>query len=307
MKKLSILLCAVLLFTFCGCTSKTAEHEKPTNELSTQSVSEQADEKHDNTDSQEFIQAQAIQWNEDWEYAEFSQIHSASVNLYKAASSTAKNITVCVNAGHGTKNGSSYYTYCHPDKTPKVTGGSTAEGSLKATAVSEGTTMLDGTPEAKLTLSLAFILKEKLLENGYDVLMIRENDDTQLDNIARTVFADNNADCHVSLHYDSTENDKGLFYLSVPESASYRAMEPVASHYREHLRLGDSILEGAKAKNIKIFSSGKIPIDLTQTSYSTVPSVDVEVGDRASDYSYVTQEKIAEGIALGIDIYFKAQ
>ena len=35
---------------------------------------------------------------------------------------------------------------------------------------------------------MAKILKDKLLAEGYDVLMIRESDDVQLDNVARTVI-----------------------------------------------------------------------------------------------------------------------
>ena len=85
----------------------------------------------------------------------------------------------------------------------------------------------DGTPESKVTLQLALKLKEKLLAAGYDVLMIRESDNVQLDNIARTVIANQTADCHIALHWDSTSKDKGAFYMSVPNVASYRNMEPV--------------------------------------------------------------------------------
>ena len=56
-----------------------------------------------------------------------------------------------------------------------------------------------------------------------------------------------------------------------------------------------------------MYGDGNIPTDLTQTSYSTIPSIDVEVGDRKSDYSEATQRKIAEGIAAGIDIFFETE
>ena len=80
-------------------------------------------------------------------------------------------------------------------------------------AVSSGMTFSDGTAESKVTLQMAKILKEKLLAAGYDVLMIRESDDVQLDNIARTVIANNRADCHIALHWDSTTSNKGAFYM----------------------------------------------------------------------------------------------
>ncbi|MDD6039428.1 MAG: N-acetylmuramoyl-L-alanine amidase [bacterium] len=227
------------------------------------------------------------------------------MTIYRATTEERKEVVVTVNAGHGTSGGSSVKTLCHPDGSPKVTGGSTGEGATKATAVASGTTMLDGTAESKVTLSLAMIVKETLLRNGYDVLMIRETDDAQIDNVARTVYANNCSDCHIALHYNSTTNDAGLFYLGVPDIASYKQMEPVASHWEEHNEFGAALLEGAKAEGVKIFGSGFMGMDLTQTSYSTVPSTDLEVGDRGSDYSPEAQQKIADGILAGLDIWMK--
>ena len=89
---------------------------------------------------------------------------------------------------------------------------------------------------------MAKILKNKLLAAGYDVLMIRESDDVQLDNIARTVIANNASDCHIALHWDSTTNNKGAFYMSVPNVESYRSMEPVKSHWQQHNALGESLV-----------------------------------------------------------------
>ena len=53
-----------------------------------------------------------------------------------------------------------------------------------AVAVSGGMTFADGTAEAKVTLQMAKILKDRLLAEGYDVLMLRDGDDVQLDNVA---------------------------------------------------------------------------------------------------------------------------
>lgn len=246
-----------------------------------------------------------IYWDNTWQYADFPKIHDDIVILYQSDAQIRKNHVIAVNAGHGTPGGSNERTQCHPDGSAKVTGGSTAAGEIYATAISGGTTFLDGTEEAAARLSLAELLKEKLLDGGYDVLMIRETNNCQIDNIARTVYANENADCHISLHYDSSETDKGFFYISVPENVTYRSMEPVASHWTEHEKLGESILEGVKTHGIQIFGSGSVEIDLTQTSYSTIPSVDVEVGDRASDYTQETQEKIASGILSGIQLFFE--
>lgn len=248
-------------------------------------------------------EARTIVWNSEWEYADYSKINSSSVTLYESLHEGRK--VIAINAGHGTKGGTSVKTLCHPDGSAKVTGGSTKKGAIEASAVSSGTTMLDGTAEAVVTLKLALIVKERLLDAGFSVLMIREAEDVQLDNVARTVYANQNADCHIALHYDSSDYDKGFFYIGVPEVELYRNMEPVASHWQQHNALGESILEGMRANDVKIYSNGNIPMDLTQTSYSTIPSIDIEVGDRGSHYSEETLNKLADGIVDGVKLYFR--
>ena len=245
-----------------------------------------------------------ISLNPDWKYAGFAKIASGTAILYRSQEVDRKGKTVCVNAGHGTKGGSAVKTQCHPDGTPKVTGGTTGAGAVTAVAVSGGMQFADGTAEAKVTLEMAKILKEKLLARGYDVLMIRESDDVQLDNIARTVIANHAADCHIALHWDSTAKDKGAFYMSVPEVASYRSMEPVASNWQKHHALGDSLIAGLEGVGVKIFSGGAMAMDLTQTSYSTIPSVDIELGDKISDHSQAALEKLGIGLADGVDRFF---
>lgn len=245
-----------------------------------------------------------VKLNPDWKYAGFSKINTGSAMLYRSEAAGRKNKVVCVNAGHGTKGGSSVKTQCHPDGTPKVTGGTTGAGAATAIAVSGGMTFADGTPEAKVTLAMAKVLKEKLLARGYDVLMIRESEDVQLDNVARTVIANNAADCHIALHWDSTASNKGAFYMSVPNVASYRNMEPVKSHWQQHNALGESLIAGLKGAGVKIFSNGAMEMDLTQTSYSTVPSIDIELGDKASDHSAATLDNLGNGLADGVDRFF---
>ena len=247
---------------------------------------------------------QTIEWDPAWTYADRSEIHSDSVTLYQTQEDNRRNITIAVNAGHGTSGGESVQTPCHPDGTPKVTGGSTSKGSLTAMAVAGGTTLLDGTSEADATLSLAKCFKEELLAAGYDVLMIRESEDAQLDNIARTVFANNNAQGHISLHYDSTADDKGAFYIGVPDISSYRSMEPVASYWQYHNELGEALISGLEQNDINVYGDGNVPLDLTQTSYSTIPSIDIEVGDRASDHSEEMQRKIAKALVDGVNMLY---
>lgn len=244
-----------------------------------------------------------IYMNTTWEYADHSAISDGYAVLYKAAGER-KNIIVGVNAGHGTASGSSVRTLCHPDGSPKSTGGSTAAGATTATAVSGGMTFYDGTPESEVTFRMAQILRDKLLSQGYDVLMVRDGADVQLDNVARTVICNNVADCHISLHWDGDglSYDKGCFYIAVPDAI--KDMEPVATHWQQHNALGASLVNGLGDVGMKIHGSGSMAIDLTQTSYSTIPSVDMELGNASSDHSDETLENIADGLMAGINAYY---
>ena len=239
----------------------------------------------------------------EWKYADFAAIKSGKAVLYRAQSNR-KGKVIAVNAGHGTKGGTSVKTWCHPDKTPKVTGGTTSAGATKAVAVSSGMTFKDGTPESKVTLRMAQILKDKLLAAGYDVLMLRDGEDVQLDNVARSVIANNKADCHIALHWDGDglSTIKGCFYMSVPDAL--KTMEPVASHWKEHERLGDCLIEGLRAQGMKIWGSNPLDMDLTQTSYSTIPSVDIELGNQCSRHDDDLLRQEADGLLKGINSFF---
>lgn len=243
--------------------------------------------------------------NASWQYADFSVINSGKAVFY-AAKSNRKGKIIAVNAGHGTEGGASVKTWCHPDKTPKVTGGTTKAGATKAVAVSGGMTFRDGTPEKAVTLRMAQILKDKLLAAGYDVLMLRDGADVQLDNVARTVIANNIADCHIALHWDGDglNKTKGCFYMSVPDGL--KSMEPVASHWQSHEALGDALIAGLKAKGLKIWGSNPLDMDLTQTSFSTIPSVDIELGNQNSSHTDETLGQEADGLLQGIGSFFAA-
>ena len=249
------------------------------------------------------VNGQAVYLNPDWRYAYESLINSGYAVMYTAPSDR-NNIIICVNAGHGTSGSYSAYTYCHPDHTPKVTGGTTSAGSLTAVSVSSGTTMSDGVTEADVNLAVALTLKDLLLDAGYDVLMIRESSDVQLDNVARTVIANNMADCHIAIHLDGDglPYDKGAFYMSVPDGIKY--LDNVAASWQASEALGDCLIAGLSSAGVSIFGGGAMDMDLTQTSYSSIPSVDIELGNQSSDHSEGSIYRWAAGLLTGINMYY---
>ena len=250
-------------------------------------------------------------------YATYSIINSGTAVMYEQNVDYIKKddedyveprgLVVAVNAGHGTKGGSHIKTFSHPDMTPKVSGGTTAEGEILSIAVSEGTTLNDGTKEAVANLRVANKLKEKLLKEGFDVLMIRDGDDVQLDNIARTALANKYADCHIAIHFDTTTNDKGIFYVTPSTNESYQNMEPLKSNKENIVTFGNCLIEAFRDMGEKIWKDkGILYGDLTQLSYSTNASVDIELGDKATILTDEKVERLAEGLKVGIINYMES-
>lgn len=245
-----------------------------------------------------------VPFNPKAKFAEFSKINSGNALLYKAKVDRKK-ITVAINAGHGTQGGQDEKTYSHPDKSPKTTAGTNAKGAVFSLAISDGTVLKTGENEADLNLKVAGIVKKELLKRGFDVLMLRDSKDTQLDNVARTVLSNENAKIHISIHFDanSKETEKGVFWCSIPESL--KKFENVKAHAKESENLAQNLLESAKNRGFSLFNGGKLDTDLTQTSYSLIPTVDIEIGDQASPTDSESLENRALFIADGIEKYFK--
>lgn len=241
------------------------------------------------------------------EFAKFSKLNSGYATYYKTVGAS-NGITVCLNAGHGTAGGAKVKTQAHPDGTPKYVSGTNAAGDVYSSAISSGTETAGGVSEASVNLKVAVLTCAELLNRGYDVVMIRDNDNKTpvLDNIARTVIANQTSDCHVAIHFDgdSLSYEKGCFYIGVPDIAAFKAMYPVSENWQEHERLGKALVDGMVRNGIKKFSDGNIPNDLTQTSYSTVPSVDIEYGNQCTEYTDRYIDKVAVGLADGIDSFF---
>ena len=324
---LCVILCSVTLMACKGGTDNSYKTNSGSEEYSTaimqtealeeaeENVQASDNELYNDTDNseskeeqieeavREYGDRQRVYFDASWQYGDNAVITDGSAVMYKS-SANPNGIVVAVNAGHGTVGGTTVKTLCHPDGSAKTTGGTTAQGAIMAVAVSSGMTFNDGVAESYVTLRMAEILRDALLDEGFDVLMIRDEEDVQLDNVARTVMANNIADCHIALHWDSDglSYDKGCFYIAVPEAL--KSMEPVTSHWQDHNALGEALIGGLKDNGIKLNGQGSMAIDLTQTSYSTIPSVDIELGNSCSDHSDSTLDTLKDGLVQGIKAYF---
>ena len=236
-------------------------------------------------------------------YAEYAKICTGRAKLYMNTGSRAGNV-VCINAGHGTAGGEKVKTPCHPDRSPKYTDGTTKKGAIESYAISDGMELPDGSKEAFLNLTMACLLRDRLIAAGYSVLMIRETPDVQLDNISRTILANTYADCHISIHWDDTESDKGAFCCVAIHNPKYLSMEPVHSTWQKSEQLASSLISALSRGGIQIWKNGLLEDDLTQISFSVIPTVDIELGDKASDHSDAVFQIIADSMLSGINDFF---
>lgn len=320
-KQIGVLVLIIILFTSCindvTKNINTIQNEESDEITTAQTTKKTLDETIINYDTplEKFVVEAEIQYNNiqvedvyldmNFRFATYSQINTGFAKLYKTNSYNKKNGVVCVNAGHGVQNGEKYpKTYSHPDFTEKYSTGSNGK-TVKSYAITSGMTFPSGKEEQEINLKVALYLRDILLANGYSVLMIREDSDSYLDNIARTVLANNYADCHISIHFDSTEKDEGLFYITALRKKEYLNMEPVKNIYKKSDELGEIIIETFKKYNEKIKTKGIQYQDLTQISYSTIPTIDLELGDKLSDISDERLHTLSEELYDGIDEYMK--
>ena len=133
--------------------------------------------------------------------------------------------------------------------------------------------------------------------------MLRDGDDVQLDNVARTIISNNIADIHISIHFDldTYDYDKGCFYCSIPDEL--KTLENVKLHYNASEALGGILVQALVSQGIKKFKKGKSIIDLTQTAYSFIPTVDIELGNQCTRPTTAKLEQYARGLVEGIQTF----
>ena len=175
--------------------------------------------------------------------------------------------------------------------------------------VSSGTTgRWTNIPEYELNLAVSLMLRHELEQRSYRVVMIRTTNDVDISNAERAkIAADAGADILVRIHANGSTDASvsGALTMCMTKNNPY-----CASLYAQSRRLSEDILNGLVAST-GANNCGIMEVDnMTGINWATMPVTIVEMGfmtNEQEDRLMATEEyreKLARGIADGIDRYF---
>jgi N-acetylmuramoyl-L-alanine amidase len=161
--------------------------------------------------------------------------------------------------------------------------------------------------EKEICLVTAKLVRKYLNQLGYRVIMTRSGDDTVSLPRRVEIAKESQSNIFVSIHYNSSRPNtaKGVevfFYDSKEDKARAKASQKLAESVLSRVvRRTSAVSRGVKRGGFYVIREAKMPAVLIEGGFISNPQ------ERALLKTREYQEKIARGIADGIDAYFKVR